>query len=266
MGMMFSMMASGMAQMAGAAAAADPYAALHGGHMSHGWGMDYGGVHDDMCDDDDDDDGTPPGEGAADGSQVTRLVDVGMYDDGYKWRKYGQKQVKGNPNPRSYYKCTHPNCSVRKHVEKSAEDDNKILVTYEGRHNHPPPGSHSHHRGGRRGGPHNNSNKAYHRQLQQHQQQLDFETAAAMGPDPHPGAADQPAAALLAHMAHMGYGGHMMGYSSHPGAMNAAAMSHPHQQLMPGVHRIASPKDLMMGQQQQSGSGEPPAKVGDAVY
>lgn len=27
--------------------------------------------------------------------------DVGISGDGYRWRKYGQKMVKGNPNPRS---------------------------------------------------------------------------------------------------------------------------------------------------------------------
>lgn len=30
--------------------------------------------------------------------QTTSEVDV--LDDGYRWRKYGQKVVKGNPNPR----------------------------------------------------------------------------------------------------------------------------------------------------------------------
>ncbi|KAL7110023.1 hypothetical protein ACP275_06G211600 [Erythranthe tilingii] len=62
--------------------------------------------------------------------------DIDILDDGYKWRKYGQKVVKGNPNPRSYYKCTTPNCSVRKHVERAAEDIKSVITTYEGKHNH----------------------------------------------------------------------------------------------------------------------------------
>jgi len=32
--------------------------------------------------------------------QTTSEVDI--LDDGYRWRKYGQKVVKGNPNPRSH--------------------------------------------------------------------------------------------------------------------------------------------------------------------
>ncbi|MCI75054.1 putative WRKY transcription factor 33, partial [Trifolium medium] len=32
---------------------------------------------------------------------VQTTSDIDILDDGYKWRKYGQKVVKGNPNPSS---------------------------------------------------------------------------------------------------------------------------------------------------------------------
>lgn len=32
---------------------------------------------------------------------VQTISDIDILDDGYRWRKYGQKVVKGNPNPRS---------------------------------------------------------------------------------------------------------------------------------------------------------------------
>ncbi|XP_049932396.1 probable WRKY transcription factor 2 [Nymphaea colorata] len=69
--------------------------------------------------------------------QTTSEVDV--LDDGYRWRKYGQKVVKGNPNPRSYYKCTNAGCSVRKHVERASHDLKSVITTYEGKHNHEVP-------------------------------------------------------------------------------------------------------------------------------
>lgn len=59
-------------------------------------------------------------------------------DDGYNWRKYGQKLVKGSENPRSYYKCTHPTCPVRKQVEKSLNGQITEIV-YKSKHNHPKP-------------------------------------------------------------------------------------------------------------------------------
>lgn len=59
-------------------------------------------------------------------------------DDGYNWRKYGQKQVKGSEFPRSYYKCTHPNCPVKKKVERSL-DGQITEIIYKGQHNHSPP-------------------------------------------------------------------------------------------------------------------------------
>ncbi|KAA3471848.1 putative WRKY transcription factor 12 isoform X1 [Gossypium australe] len=64
--------------------------------------------------------------------------DVDVLDDGYKWRKYGQKVVKNSLHPRSYYRCTQNNCRVKKRVERLSEDCRMVITTYEGRHNHSP--------------------------------------------------------------------------------------------------------------------------------
>lgn len=70
---------------------------------------------------------------------VQTTSDIDILDDGYRWRKYGQKVVKGNPNPRSYYKCTYVGCPVRKHVERASHDLRAVITTYEGKHNHDVP-------------------------------------------------------------------------------------------------------------------------------
>ncbi|EPS59220.1 hypothetical protein M569_15591, partial [Genlisea aurea] len=59
-------------------------------------------------------------------------------DDGYNWRKYGQKQVRGSEFPRSYYKCTHSDCPVKKIVERSLEGHITEII-YKSRHNHSAP-------------------------------------------------------------------------------------------------------------------------------
>ncbi|KAK1305791.1 putative WRKY transcription factor 20 [Acorus calamus] len=69
---------------------------------------------------------------------VQTISEVDILDDGYRWRKYGQKVVKGNPNP-SYYKCTYDGCPVRKHVERASHDPKAVITTYEGKHNHDVP-------------------------------------------------------------------------------------------------------------------------------
>ncbi|CAM0950585.1 unnamed protein product [Alopecurus aequalis] len=56
--------------------------------------------------------------------------------DGYNWRKYGQKQVKGSEFPRSYYKCTYPTCPVKRKVEMTL-DGQIAEIVYNGEHNHP---------------------------------------------------------------------------------------------------------------------------------
>ncbi|CAL0319659.1 unnamed protein product [Lupinus luteus] len=66
------------------------------------------------------------------------LSEVDVLDDGYKWRKYGQKVVKNTQHPRSYYRCTQDNCRVKKRVERLAEDPRMVITTYEGRHAHSP--------------------------------------------------------------------------------------------------------------------------------
>jgi len=42
---------------------------------------------------------------------------------------------------RSYYKCTAPGCSIRKHVERAWVDPKDVITTYVGRHNHDVPTS-----------------------------------------------------------------------------------------------------------------------------
>ncbi|PAN18487.1 hypothetical protein PAHAL_3G205000 [Panicum hallii] len=60
-----------------------------------------------------------------------------ILDDGYRWRKYGQKAVKNSAYPRSYYRCTHHTCNVKKQVQRLARDTSIVVTTYEGVHNHP---------------------------------------------------------------------------------------------------------------------------------
>ncbi|CAH2058923.1 unnamed protein product [Thlaspi arvense] len=73
-------------------------------------------------------------------------VESDSLEDGFRWRKYGQKVVGGNAYPRSYYRCTSANCRARKHVERASDDPRAFITTYEGKHNHhlllrPPPSS-----------------------------------------------------------------------------------------------------------------------------
>ncbi|KAG0458089.1 hypothetical protein HPP92_022981 [Vanilla planifolia] len=62
--------------------------------------------------------------------------EVDHLEDGYRWRKYGQKAVKNSPYPRSYYRCTTQRCPVKKRVERSYQDPSVVITTYEGQHTH----------------------------------------------------------------------------------------------------------------------------------
>ncbi|KAI6678900.1 hypothetical protein NL676_039696 [Syzygium grande] len=75
-----------------------------------------------------------------------RLVEVrvapgsgleGPLDDGFSWRKYGQKDILGAKYPRGYYRCTHRNvqcCLATKQVQRSDDDPTVFEITYRGRH------------------------------------------------------------------------------------------------------------------------------------
>ncbi|GMH28854.1 hypothetical protein Nepgr_030697 [Nepenthes gracilis] len=60
-----------------------------------------------------------------------------VLDDGYRWRKYGQKAVKNSIHPRSYYRCTYHTCNVKKQIQRLSRDTSIVVTTYEGIHNHP---------------------------------------------------------------------------------------------------------------------------------
>ncbi|XP_057489403.1 WRKY transcription factor 55 [Actinidia eriantha] len=58
-------------------------------------------------------------------------------DDGYTWRKYGQKEILGSRFPRGYYRCTHQkqyHCPAKKQVQRLNNDPTTFQVTYHGDH------------------------------------------------------------------------------------------------------------------------------------
>ncbi|CDP13897.1 unnamed protein product [Coffea canephora] len=58
-------------------------------------------------------------------------------EDGYTWRKYGQKDILNSRFPRSYFRCTHQKlyqCPAKKQVQRLDDDPNIFEVTYRGDH------------------------------------------------------------------------------------------------------------------------------------
>ncbi|XP_016484258.2 uncharacterized protein LOC107804837 isoform X1 [Nicotiana tabacum] len=82
-------------------------------------------------------DDTPPIKSHSEPRHIVQTMsEVDIVNDGHRWRKYGQKYVKGNPNPRSYYRCSIAGCPVKKHVERASHDPKMVVTTYEGQHDH----------------------------------------------------------------------------------------------------------------------------------
>ena len=72
----------------------------------------------------------------------TKLADTVVMNtpnDGYNWRKYGQKQVKSTESSRSYYRCTYSDCGAKKKVQQCHQSGFVTGVVYKGCHNHDPP-------------------------------------------------------------------------------------------------------------------------------
>ncbi|KMT17436.1 hypothetical protein BVRB_2g038880 [Beta vulgaris subsp. vulgaris] len=58
-------------------------------------------------------------------------------EDGFTWRKYGQKEILNAKYPRSYYRCTHQklcNCPAKKQVQRLDDDPYTFDILYRGEH------------------------------------------------------------------------------------------------------------------------------------
>lgn len=57
-------------------------------------------------------------------------------NDGYKWRKYGQKRINGFKHPRSYFYCYHKDqgCRAGRQVQITNEDSTMFVITYINKH------------------------------------------------------------------------------------------------------------------------------------
>ncbi|KAL5203602.1 hypothetical protein ABZP36_008473 [Zizania latifolia] len=68
---------------------------------------------------------------------VQRRVVVNLLDDGFKWSKYGQKDIVGAKHPRGFYRCTHRNstgCRATKQVQRTDGNPSLFNVVYLGEH------------------------------------------------------------------------------------------------------------------------------------
>uniref|UniRef100_A0A0D3HQ03 WRKY domain-containing protein n=1 Tax=Oryza barthii TaxID=65489 RepID=A0A0D3HQ03_9ORYZ len=70
-------------------------------------------------------------------TERTKVRMSSMVDDGFSWRKYGQKQIQGDMHPRSYYRCAYSrdnHCPAKKQVQPTKDDPTVVDVVYYGEH------------------------------------------------------------------------------------------------------------------------------------
>ncbi|VAH95983.1 probable WRKY transcription factor 2 isoform X1 [Triticum dicoccoides] len=63
-----------------------------------------------------------------------------MPEDGYQWKKYGQKFIKNIQKIRSYFRCRDKRCGAKKKVEWQPGDPS-LRIVYDGAHQHGSPAS-----------------------------------------------------------------------------------------------------------------------------
>ncbi|CAL4894084.1 unnamed protein product [Urochloa decumbens] len=71
------------------------------------------------------------------GERGTRVEKRQTMEDGFIWRKYGQKEIHGSKYPRLYFRCTYKDdhgCMARRQVQRSEAEPSVFLITYFGDH------------------------------------------------------------------------------------------------------------------------------------
>ncbi|XP_047043787.1 transcription factor WRKY45-2-like [Lolium rigidum] len=75
----------------------------------------------------------------ADGGEAAamRVEKKWTSEDGFIWRKYGQKEILNSKHPRLYFRCTYRDdsgCKATRQVQMSEEDPSLYVITYFGHH------------------------------------------------------------------------------------------------------------------------------------
>ncbi|TVU19872.1 EcWRKY-7, partial [Eragrostis curvula] len=71
------------------------------------------------------------------GERGTRVEKKRTMEDGYIWRKYGQKEIRDRKYPRFYFRCSYyedNGCKASRRVQQSDADPSVYLITYFGKH------------------------------------------------------------------------------------------------------------------------------------
>ncbi|KAG8078318.1 hypothetical protein GUJ93_ZPchr0007g5966 [Zizania palustris] len=70
------------------------------------------------------------------GAEAAREMTVDTTEDGYIWRKYGQKDISGCKHPRLYYRCAFRDqgCGATRRVQQSQEEPPAFVIAYYGEH------------------------------------------------------------------------------------------------------------------------------------